>query len=170
MPKRFILVILFLGVLLVGALQLFIWLNRSTSADELRVRARQLPDLELTDLQGNRVSLETGTPLVLIYFNSECDHCQREIEALKKDIQLFRRCSLVLMSSQPLPEIISFVAASGFKPADSVAVVHVSYESIATSFGQLTLPQIFVYSREGKLVGLFSGETNPAQIAEVIPE
>lgn len=170
MSKRFILVILFVAVLLVGALQLFLWLNRATSADELRLRAAQWPDLALTDLHGNRVSLETGMPLVLIYFNSECDHCQRQVEALKKNIHLFKRCNLVLMSSQPMAEIISFVGASGFNPVDSVAVVHVSYESIATTFGQLTLPQIFVYSGEGKLLGLFSGETTPAQIAAVIPE
>lgn len=170
MKKRILVIVIVVAVLLVAAFQLLLWLYRPTSSDELRLRAAQLPNLELTDLQGNQVSLEPGKSLVLIYFNSECDHCQREIEALKKSIRLFDRCNLVLMSSQPTSEIASFVTASWFNPADSVAVVHVSYESIATSFGQLTLPQIFVYSGEGKLVELFSGETSPAKIAKSIPE
>lgn len=155
-------------LVLFGFLQLFIYMNRPVSREELRVRAAVLPSLDLTTLDGQPYNLNDKLPLVLIYFNTTCDHCQRQLESLRRERELFAGVPVVLMSSQPEEDLREFqeqtnIAEEGF------IIVQVQHEVVAERFGVLALPQIFVYGADGELVDLFSGETSPEKIRLAIP-
>jgi peroxiredoxin len=133
---------------------------------ELRLKAATLPDLTLSAIDGTRTSLIRGKPIVLIYFNSTCDHCQRQVEALKSNLGLFESISVVLMSAQPLEDVIAFAATLTY--SDNLTIVRCKPEEISAKFGVLSLPQIFVYDADGALAGLFYGETNPRTIVAAL--
>ena len=132
------------------------------------MRLADLPSLTLTTLGGTAVQFKTDSSLVLIYFNSECDHCQREIVAIHSSMDLFKSSRLVFMSSQSLDEIKTFANGFDFASCTNVTFVKIGHQELAEVFGTLTVPQIFVFGTNGKLVSLFSGETKPAIIAEAI--
>ena len=168
MVKRVLFVGSVIFILVFGALQVFLWQWKPTAPDELRQRASRLPNLHLTEVDGRPFTPTSTKPVVLIYFNSTCDHCQRQVAALEKGWQGFDDVSLVLMSVQPEDELSAFAAALSFPPTADVNVVRCRPAEIAGAFGVLSLPQIFVYSREGNLLGLFAGETPPAAIDSVL--
>jgi hypothetical protein len=154
-------------IVLFGVLQLFIYFNQPVPLDELRKRAAVLPSLDLVTPDGAPHRLEEGRPIVLVYFNTTCDHCQRQVEWLRSEFSRFEGISVVLMSSQPLEEVREF-SRSAFADDQEVTIVKVRHEEIAEKFGVLALPQIFVYDRELRLVELFAGETEPARISRAV--
>lgn len=164
--KKIFLVVSILFLLLMGSLQLYVYLSRPTPPDELRAKVARLPSLSLKDRNGNAFTMPDDRPVVLIYFNSTCDHCQRQLMAIRGNLELFSTAELVLMSSQPVEEVMPFTDGLGFDTEENIHVVQVTHEELADVFGTLGLPHIFVYSAEGKLVGLFAGETTAAAIAE----
>lgn len=166
--RRLFLVTSVVFLVLFGSLQLFIYMNRPVSADELRVRAAMLPLLRLTTLDGKPFELADKLPVVLIYFNTTCDHCQRQVEALRQERGLFTGIPVVLMSSQPEQDIREFVEQTNFVEPGFI-VVRVRQEEVAERFGVLALPQIFVYDADHKLGNIFSGETSPEKIRSAIP-
>jgi len=167
--RKFFLVVAGVLLLIIAGLELFIYVNRPIGKEALRERAAQLPDLSLTTLDGKNFTLPTDRPAVLVYFNSECDHCQREIANLTQHLDLFTGSVLVLMSAES-PEIISsYLRTLTVTSNNKLFVVHVRHEVIAEKFGLLGLPQIFIYSADGQLIDLFSGETQTEIIAKSLP-
>lgn len=165
--KRIIIVVAAVFLVLLIAIQVFVYLSQPTSTEELETRVGTLPGLALIGVDGQKVELQQGKAIVLIYFNSECDHCQREIAGLREKRQLFAEASLVLMSAESLEKIRAFAATVDFGTTDA-RFVQVAPEQIATVFGTLGLPHIFIYSKEGKLLEIFSGETPAEAIASVL--
>ena len=155
-------------VALFATLQFYIYLSRPTSNEELRTRVAGLPSITLTTLGGTTLQFKTDSSLVLIYFNSECDHCQREIVAIHSSMDLFKSSRLVFMSSQSLDEIKTFANGFDFASCANVAFVKIEHQELAEVFGTLAVPQIFVFGANGKLVSLFSGETKPEIIANAL--
>ncbi len=166
--KRTVIIISVIFLLLFGSLQLYVFLSRPTPTEELRIRLAQLPEIVLTGLDGSEFSLPSDKPLVLIYFNSECDHCQRELKDIREHIELFSSSSVVLMSSQSLEEFTSFANGLNFVNSPNVRFGRIRPEQLAETFGQLALPQIFLFAGNGKLITLFSGEKKASEIAASI--
>jgi len=70
---------------------------------------RQAPDFELDDLDGKAWSLKqllAGGPLVLIFYHTYCDLCDRQLFTNKQDLPLFREVGarMVAISADP-PEV-----------------------------------------------------------------
>lgn len=164
--KKTLLIVSAAFLTLFGSLQLYVYLSRPTPADELRKKVATLPALSLKDRYGNGFTIPAGRPVVLIYFNSTCDHCQRQLNVLRDNLGLFTTTSLVLMSSQPIEEVVTFTDRLGFDKESNVHVVQITHEERAEAFGVLGLPHIFVFSADGKLLALFAGETKATVIAE----
>lgn len=166
--RRVLIVVAGLALLLVIVLQVLVYFSQPTSTEELETRVGTLPELVLVGMDGVAFDLPTGKPVVLIYFNSTCDHCQREITALRAKKGLFEDAALVMMSAEQIETVRSFASRMDFGESDA-QFVHVTHEEISKVFGTLSLPHIFVYSTQGKLLGIFEGETTPEAIAAVLP-
>ena len=150
-------------LVLFGLLQLLLYLNKPTPLDELRERVPTLPKLHLVGLDGMPYDPGDALPVVLIYFNTTCDHCQRQVEQLRVSLNRFEGISIVLMTAQSIEELQEFMSQIDFGGA-RVIPVQVLPEEVAEKFGVLSLPQIFVYDANRRLVGLFAGETDPRRI------
>jgi len=166
--RKIFLLISAVSLLLFCSLRLYVYLSRPTPPDELRERVGRLPELSLKDSDGNPYTIEMGRPVVLVYFNSTCDHCQRQLSAIRANIGLFAAAQVVLMSTQPMEEVTPFIRGLNFDNRSDVRVVQISHEELSEVFGTLGLPQIFVYSPEGRLAALFAGETDISGIAEFL--
>lgn len=160
--KKTLLIVSIAFIILFGGLRLLILKFEPTKEIELRLKAASLPELDLTLIDGTKFILSPGDPIVLVYFNSECDHCQRQIKALRSNLAMFEGISIVLMSAQSNEGIANFAVTLG--TIQNIRVVQCKPEEIAEKFGVLSLPQIFVYDSKGELGGLFYGETEPKEI------
>lgn len=76
-----------------------------------RAFSQPVPPFKMT-LSDNKIfnasELPKGKPLVLIYFDPDCDHCQRLMDTLFKKINSFKKAELVLITYKPVTELASF--------------------------------------------------------------
>jgi thiol-disulfide isomerase/thioredoxin len=56
----------------------------------------------------NSTELPKGKPVVIIYFDPDCDHCQKMMDTLFKKINSFKKAELVLVTYKPLNELAAF--------------------------------------------------------------
>ncbi len=52
--------------------------------------------------------LKRDLPVLFISFNTDCDHCQNEVENIKKYIDEFKNIQIVMVSRQPKKEVRNF--------------------------------------------------------------
>jgi hypothetical protein len=56
----------------------------------------------------NSADLPRGKPLVLIYFDPDCDHCQKLVTELVKKMNSFKKAEIVLITFKPVTEVAAF--------------------------------------------------------------
>ncbi|MFY0689954.1 MAG: redoxin domain-containing protein [Cyclobacteriaceae bacterium] len=118
-----------------------------------------VPSLKLVDIDNTSFHLSSGdTPLVLILFNSECEHCRYEAKAIKKSIQLFKGTRIVLVSEQSLDEIERFGDEHELKSIPNITLAKASMTELIDTFVSISYPSIFIYGKSGELIKEFKGE------------
>lgn len=158
-------------ILIISVLCAIAWMANASfkkiqTARLTKEKLNTLPEFILVGLDSVLIefsSFENG-PLVLIYFNSECDHCQYEVQDIKKNIAGFSKATVVFMSSESLAKINAFAQSSGLKDFPNVFFTKISSNDAFTAFGPLGVPHVFIYGRDKVLRKEFKGETS----AEVI--
>ncbi|MEM6737498.1 MAG: hypothetical protein AAF620_15665 [Bacteroidota bacterium] len=160
MKKRIIAVF---GVVLV----LFIAWMGYTSVKKLdkkqTIQERQSDLFEMFHQLG-QVDLPVKPTAILIFFNSECEHCQWEMQEISKSIDLFSQHQLLLASFEPEQEAISFLNQYGL----SNYYVKSSPEMVMASYTG-GVPQTLIY-QNGKLTNHFKGEVKVGAVLEVLGE
>jgi len=80
-------------------------------AFSLRVNSQTIPSFKII-LSNNKifnaVDLPKDKPLVLIYFDPDCDHCQKLMTDLFKKINSFKKVQMVLVTFKPVTEVAAF--------------------------------------------------------------
>ena len=73
--------------------------------------SQTIPPFKMT-LSNNKIfnaaDLPKGKPLVLIYFDPDCDHCQKLMTELFKKINSFNKAEMVLITFKPVTEVAAF--------------------------------------------------------------
>ena len=129
----------------------------------------ELPDLLLTTTQGNQLNaqaLEGKTVLVL--FQSGCDHCQREAEAIQKHLSSFAEYNLYFVTSAPMPDIQQFAKDYRLNEQENVFFAATDVPAILKNFGAIPTPSLYIYSDQQKLVKAFEGESSIEEILKYL--
>lgn len=152
--------------------------NKSTQAEAQAIApapesgasvSKGLPDFIMTTLQGEALQTKSLQGRnILIFYNPDCDHCQRQAQSIRKQMSAF------------IDWTIYFIAASGDTQARTFAITYDLHEQknvvfatagiteVDRAMGSIGTPSIFIYSDEGKLVKQFDGETPVDDILKVM--
>ncbi len=126
----------------------------------------ELPHLKFTTLEGTATNTRNlETPLALILFFADCDHCQREAQEIKKNLELFKGKNIQFISAEEIPIIQKFAVDYGLNNEPSVKFGRAESVDVYMNFGSIPTPSIYVYSAEKRLVRSFKGETPVVEIA-----
>lgn len=129
---------------------------------------KSLPALHLYQLNGEKTNLskinKNNRSTVIIFFNTECEFCQYEIEEIKNNVSLFKSTNIVLISSQEISELISFNKQYKLDSYPNILLFKVDQADVRTTFGGVSSPAIFIYNPSGELLKTFSGETKASAI------
>lgn len=130
------------------------------------VLINELPHLKFTTLEGTATSTRNlQTPLVLILFFADCDHCQREAKEIEKNLDLFNGKTIQFISAEKIPVIQKFAADYGLNNESNVKFGRAESTDVYMNFGSIPTPAIYVYSADKRLIKSFKGETPVAEIA-----
>ncbi len=56
----------------------------------------------------NAADLPKGKPVILIYFDPDCDHCQTLMKAFFKKINEFKKSEIILVTFKPISDVTVF--------------------------------------------------------------
>ena len=106
-------------------------------------------------------NLNDGKPLIVMIFNPTCGHCEDEIDHLEKNVARLGEARLVLVSNPLakayLPDFVKTHKINDFYPNILAGIDSSGF--IDNVFQYTSLPQLTIYSRDRKLLKIYSGET-----------
>lgn len=138
--------------------------KKETQAAPLLIN--ELPYLKFTTLEGAATSTRNlETPLVLILFFTDCDHCQREAQEIEKNLDLFREKNILFISAEEPQVIQKFAVDYKLSSQPNVRFGRAESADVYMNFGSIPTPAIYVYSADKRLIKSFKGETPVAEVA-----
>ena len=162
-------------VLIMTVLCIIGWMANASFARLQQKKARTtslstFPALNLLsqDSLGFRLESLPLEPVLLIHFNSGCDHCQYEAAAIKASTDKFIGVQLVFFSTEPITVIRQFSEQYGLTGYSNIHFTKINATDAAATLGTLAVPHIFIYGIDRKLVMEFRGETKPEAILKYL--
>ncbi len=128
-----------------------------------KANSQPIPPFKMM-LSNNKIftaaQLPKGKPTVLIYFDPECEHCQKLMGELFKKINEFKKVQIVMITYKPISEVIPFEKLHNTKKYNNIIV---GTEGLAfyvrNYYGIMTMPFTAVYDKKGNLNHSYVKET-----------
>lgn len=128
-----------------------------------------LPAMVITLVDGEQVYTKNlSGKTMLIFFQPDCDHCQREAKQIHDHLQAFGEYEMYFISTAELDQLEQFSKDYHLADRPSVHFAHTELDYIVNSIGSISLPSVFIYSAQGKLMKQFNGEVDISRILEVL--
>lgn len=111
-----------------------------------------------------------GRSSILIYFDPDCEHCQRETKSILQNIGQFKTTNLYWITNGDIEETINF---SKHFHLDTVPNAVISRDCNFSFYGVFlppTVPFIAVYDKKKKLSRIYNSETDLQAILNVIKD
>lgn len=139
--------------------------KRQINADAVN----DLPSMTITFLDGSTLNIkELEGKTILIFFQPDCDHCQREARDIQQNLAAFRNNTLYFITASSLPAIEKFALDYKLFGHPNVFFAFTSAENILNSIGPVSAPSLYIYSTEHKLIKAFNGEVEIEKVLKYI--
>lgn len=126
-----------------------------------------LPGFQLITTNGQPIFAKTlSGKTIIILFQPDCDHCQREAIQIQENLEAFKSYQLYFVSDVTDQELIAFAHTYKLDDQPNIHFATTTADQIISNFGPLDTPSLFIYSQQGKLVHKFIGETD---ISKIVP-
>lgn len=101
--------------------------------------------------------LPKGKPLVLIFFNPDCEHCQKETKELLAYKDELKDIPIVMASSLPYKLVKEFYAGYNIASMPNITMGQDANFVLGRKYQPSRYPAIFVYDAKGRLAKVFAG-------------
>ena len=156
-------------IVLIVALLFLLGCSKSSSEQRSLPGDNSQPDMiiTLTDNSTHNVKDLTGKN-VIVLFQPDCDHCQREAVDFQKNINAFESCAIYFITAAPMDEIKEFSTKYNLNGHPNVHFGFTPAPNILNTYGPISAPSIYIYSDEHKLVKQFNGEIPVNEVMKYI--
>lgn len=134
--------------------------------------AKTIPYFTFTTLDNHRFtkgSFDNVRTKLILYFNSECDHCEKQAKWLTDEIESFDDLELTFISFEEMDAIKGYRDKYNFN-RENITFLQDTRLTFSDKFGVETFPSVLIYTKKGKLVKKFEGETRVKDILPFIPK
>lgn len=171
--RKIIALIVFALMLSVGGWMLYSMQVKIKQKQVIQKNIEHLPNFTFYHPEDNSQfrpsSLVANQSILLIYFNSECEHCQYEASEIFKQQSQFKDTQILMVSSESIKAIESFSKKYKLGQIPFLRVLKVDAEAFYHTFGSLSVPSIFIYDTKQSLVKTFKGEVKVEKLLEYLP-
>lgn len=130
------------------------------STETPKQEINELPYLDYKTLSGESSSTRNlPGASILILFNTDCDHCQREAKEIAEKSEAFKNYELLFIAADSVHHIENFAKTYNLTNKPNIKFGQAEFQDVFMNFGSIPTPAIYVYSRERKFVKSFLGET-----------
>ncbi len=96
---------------------------------------------------------------ILIFYNPDCDHCQREAEEIHLRLDEFKAYTLYFIAASPDENVMQFATKYDLLGKDNVLFASAEVQEVVREMGPMDTPCLLIYSEERQLIKKFDGET-----------
>ena len=110
--------------------------------------------------------LKKNTPLFIILFSPDCEHCQKETEELIEKIEDFKKIQIVMASFMPIDKIKSFYENYKLDRFSNITVGYDLQHMLATYYRISSTPFLAFYDKKGNLIDGVQGALPLSKVLE----
>ena len=164
MPSKRRKVIYFGLALLLSISMIFMLIQirqKHTFLTRISFEKQTLPNFTFYNLDSiatNNSFIKKGVPVVLFYYNADCEFCQFEAVEINQNISFFKDAQIIMVSSNTLRDIKAFAKQYGLIYPNITLLQDPKYEFVSL-FGKTSVPSVFIYNTKHQLVKEYHGET-----------
>jgi thioredoxin-related protein len=127
------------------------------------------PSMTVSMGDGRQVDIKNlEEKIVLVLFQPDCDHCQREAREIHDHLEAFREYQLYFISSHPMEVIQQFAKDYDLDNKPNVYFANTAVDNVLNNFGAISAPSVYIYNKEGKLVKNLNGESKIEEIIKYL--
>jgi hypothetical protein len=130
--------------------------------NEIYSRLRKIPSPPLFDLDSLSFSIPASDKIVLIYINSECDFCKKQVDEIASNVENFAAVKIVFISTEPISKIKTFLNRHSSLKVSNVYFSKINNDRLFDYFGNVATPTIWIY--RGALLRQFKQLTSSKAI------
>ncbi|MEP6700935.1 MAG: redoxin domain-containing protein [Bacteroidota bacterium] len=101
--------------------------------------------------------LAKKSPVMLMLFNPQCEHCRHETEQLVKNIDKFKNIQIIMVTSMPFDSMMTFREKYKLAQYDNIVVAQDPHFFLIPYFQVNSLPFLAFYNRKKELIDIFEG-------------
>lgn len=116
----------------------------------------------------NTEYIATGSPSIFIYFDPDCEHCQRETKSILAHIDQLRKANLYWITNGDLTELKQFCQNFRLDTFKNVMIGRDYEYTFYRAFLPPSTPYIAIYNSHKSLVRLYKGEPDLNSIVAAI--
>ena len=152
-----ILVLLFTGIGILIAKTIRTNNHKKVVSEQLKV----IPNFETFDMDSLKVRHAdfNAKPTIIVYFNTECEHCQYEATQIVKYQDQFKDVNLYMLSAENISQIKAFAHKMGLDKISNLEMGKITVKESFEVFAFTSIPDILIYNASGQLQKHFKGET-----------
>lgn len=131
---------------------------------------KKMPAFRFTDTEDAAVSnkdIPKGKPLMLIYFRSDCDHCEHTAQMLKTSAGQYP-VMIWMVSAEPIPTLRTFEDMMGLYDIANLRVMQDHTQSMHRWFDFTKLPFIALFDKNGKQLQLFDELPSAVTVKKIL--
>jgi peroxiredoxin len=127
-----------------------------------------LPSMTLMALDGTQINtLSIKGKSILILFQPDCDHCQREAKEIRENLEAFKEYSIYFISADPMPAIEKFAKDYELVNRANIFFGMTTVDNVLKNFGPIPAPSVYIYSDQ-VLKQKFNGEVAIDKILQAL--
>ena len=117
---------------------------------------------ELPDGSTLTPSVLKKQPVIVFYFDPDCDHCNEQAKLVSENAEKFTGVTMVWVSwALTIEDNVKFYKKYFMEMPDKVFVARDTQFSIDKLFGYSEVPSVYVYDKDWKRTASFEAETDP---------
>ena len=127
-----------------------------------------LPKMIITSLDESKINVHAlKEKTILILFQPDCDHCQREAKEIRENLDAFKEYTLYFISADQMASVQKFSEDYGLSGHSNVRFALTTVDDVIRNFGGIPSPSVYIYIDQ-KLVQQFNGEVTIGRILQAI--
>lgn len=115
-----------------------------------------------------KYQLKKNMPVVVIWFNPDCEHCQQETRRMTDSMHLLKNVQLVFASYSKFEEMKKFYEEYGLNKYKNIIYGRDVQYQLPRFFEVKYTPYVAVYGKDWKLLRVFEGGTTVARLAGLL--
>ncbi len=110
--------------------------------------------------------LPKKSPVMMMLFNPQCEHCQQATEEIIQNIDKFKNIQIIMATSMPLSSMKDFREKYKLAAYENITVAQDTHYFLPSYYMIHNLPFLAFYNKKKELISVFEGSMPVEKILE----